>query len=115
MGRQKPKWKPCYSETGVLWKPKHPRIFHESNVSRPENIASDKQAVELFKQGRHDLVLERWDGEYRKVFWEAFGAHYLQMVGALGGTDCRIPGTPLSDYENARGTGNIHVWFDVLK
>jgi len=99
----------------IDWKPNHPCIFHESNVSRPENIASDKQAVELFKQGRHDLVLERWDGEYRKVFWEAFGAHYLQMVGALGGTDCRIPGTPLSDYENARGTGNIHVWFDVLK
>jgi aromatic ring-opening dioxygenase catalytic subunit (LigB family) len=98
----------------IDWKPNHPRIFHESNVSSAENAASDKQAVELFKQGRHDLVLERWDGEYRKVFWEAFGAHYLQMVGALGGASCRIPGTPLSDYENARGTGNIHVWFDVL-
>ena len=30
-------------------------------------------------------MLERWDDEYRKLPWEAFGAHYLQMVGAMGG------------------------------
>jgi 3,4-dihydroxyphenylacetate 2,3-dioxygenase len=97
----------------IDWKPKHPRVFHESNVSRPENVASDKQAIELFKQGRHDLILERWHDEYRKLPWEAFGAHYLQMLGALGGRECRVSGEPLSDYENARGTGNIHVWFDT--
>jgi 3,4-dihydroxyphenylacetate 2,3-dioxygenase len=97
----------------IDWKPNHPRIFHESNVSRPENIESDKGAIELFRQGRHDTVIERWDDEYRKLPWEAFGAHYLQMVGALGGRDCRAKGVPLSDYENARGTGNIHVWFEV--
>jgi aromatic ring-opening dioxygenase catalytic subunit (LigB family) len=97
----------------IDWKPKHPRIFHESNVSRPENIESDKRAIEFFKQGRHDLILERWQDEYRKLPWEAFGAHYLQMVGALGGSVCRSIGEPLSDYENARGTGNIHVWFDT--
>jgi len=95
----------------IDWKPNHPRIFHESNVARPENIASDKGAVELFRQGRHDTVLERWNDEYRKLPWEAFGAHYLQMLGALGGASCRARGEPLSDYENARGTGNIHVWF----
>jgi aromatic ring-opening dioxygenase catalytic subunit (LigB family) len=97
----------------IDWKPKHPRIFHESNVSRPENIESDKRAIEFFKQGRHDLILERWQDEYRKLPWEAFGAHYLQMVGAMGGPDCRSIGEPLSDHENARGTGNIHVWFDT--
>jgi 3,4-dihydroxyphenylacetate 2,3-dioxygenase len=96
----------------IRWKPRHPRIFHESNVSRPENAASDRGAIELFRQGRHDTILERWDGEYRKLPWEAFGAHYLQMVGAMGGAACRARGEPLSDYENARGTGNIHVWFD---
>jgi hypothetical protein len=47
--------------------------------------------------------------------WEAFGAHYLQMLGALGGAQCRVEGEPLSDYENARGTGNIHVWFDTSR
>lgn len=95
----------------IDWKPNHPRIFHESNVSRPENIQSDKQAIEFFKEGRHDRVIERWHDEYRKLPWEAFGAHYLQMIGALGGRNCRAAGEPLSAYENARGTGNIHIWF----
>ena len=95
----------------IDWKPNHPRIFHESNVAKPENIASDKGAIELFKQGRHDAILERWNDEYRKLPWEAFGAHYLQMLGALGGGECRVQGEVLSDYENARGTGNVHIWF----
>ena len=97
----------------IDWKPNNPRIFHESNVSRPENVASDKGAIELFKLGNHAEILNRWDGEYRKVFWEAFGSHYLQMVGALGGAACTLKGEQLSDYENARGTGNVHMWFDV--
>ncbi|MBI2771976.1 MAG: extradiol ring-cleavage dioxygenase [Burkholderiales bacterium] len=98
----------------IDWKPRNPRIFHESNVFSEANAESDKRAIDLLKEGRHDLVLERWDIEYRKVFWEAFGSHYLQMVGALGGAECRVKGKPLSEYENARGTGNIHVWFDVV-
>jgi aromatic ring-opening dioxygenase catalytic subunit (LigB family) len=98
---------------GIDWKPNHPRIFHESNVARPENIESDKNAIRLMSEGRHDLILERWDTDYRRKPWEAFGAHYLQMLGALGGAECRAKGVPLSAYENARGTGNIHVWFDT--
>ena len=97
----------------IDWKPNHPRIFHETNVSRPENIESDKQAIERMRQGRHDLILDNWDTDYRLKPWEAFGAHYLQLVGALGGARCRARGEPLSAYENARGTGNIHVWFDA--
>jgi 3,4-dihydroxyphenylacetate 2,3-dioxygenase len=95
----------------IDWKPNHPRIFHESNVSRPENIASDKAAIALMAEGRHDTILARWDEEYRRLPWEAFGAHYLQMLGAMGGAVCRARGEVLSDYENARGTGNVHVWF----
>jgi 3,4-dihydroxyphenylacetate 2,3-dioxygenase len=97
----------------IDWRPNHPRIFHESNVSRPENVESDKQAIELMKAGRHDTIIENWDRDYRKLPWEAFGAHYLQMMGALGGASCRAKGVALSEYENARGTGNIHVWFDL--
>jgi aromatic ring-opening dioxygenase catalytic subunit (LigB family) len=97
---------------GIDWKPKHPRIFHESNVSSPENVVSDKGAIALMQQGRHDEILARWNDEYRRLPWEAFGAHYLQMLGAMGGADCRLQGETLSDYENARGTGNIHIWFD---
>ncbi|VVE83429.1 DODA-type extradiol aromatic ring-opening family dioxygenase [Pandoraea sputorum] len=99
---------------GIDWKPNHPRIFHESNVSRPENIESDKRAIEAFREGRHDRILADWDTDYRKRPWEAHGAHYLQMVGALGGAECRSAGTVLSDYENARGTGNVHIWFDTI-
>lgn len=98
---------------GIDWKPKHPRIFHESNVSSPENIESDKGAIELMREGRHDQILARWDDEYRRKPWEAFGAHYLQMLGAMGAAQCRARGEALSAYENARGTGNIHIWFDM--
>jgi aromatic ring-opening dioxygenase catalytic subunit (LigB family) len=98
---------------GIDWKPQHPRIFHESNVSRPENVESDKRAIALLAAGRHDTILERWDSDYRRLPWEAFGAHYLQMVGALGGAACRSRGEALSAYENARGTGNIHLWFET--
>jgi 3,4-dihydroxyphenylacetate 2,3-dioxygenase len=35
------------------------------------------------------------------------------MMGALGGKACRARGTQLSEYENAAGTGNVHVWFDL--
>lgn len=97
----------------IDWKPQHPRLFHETNVSSPEAVRSDKGALELMAQGRHDLILERWDEDYRRQPWEAFGAHYLQMLGAMGGAECRARGEALSAYENARGTGNIHVWFEV--
>jgi len=97
---------------GIDWTPKHPRIFHESNLSSPANLASDKQAIALMEEGRHDEILARWDDEYRRLPWEAFGAHYLQMLGAMGGGACRARGEALSAYENARGTGNIHIWFD---
>lgn len=96
---------------GIDWKPNHPRIFHESNVSSQDNIASDKGAIELMAEGRHDLILDRWDEEYRSKPWEAWGAHYLQMLGAMGGRECKAKGEALSAYENARGTGNIHIWF----
>ncbi|MGK8198530.1 extradiol ring-cleavage dioxygenase [Burkholderia cepacia] len=95
----------------IDWVQKHPRIYHEENVSRPENIARDKEAIALFEAGRHDLVLDQWDEKFRPLPWEGFGGHYLQMIGALGGRGCTSKGIVLSDYENARGTGNVHVWF----
>jgi 3,4-dihydroxyphenylacetate 2,3-dioxygenase len=97
----------------IDWVPKHPRIFHPDNVSSPEIVALDRAAIAQLEAGRHDQVLESWESTYRKLPWEAFGAHYLQMIGALGGAQCRAPGRALSAYENARGTGNIHLWFDL--
>jgi len=98
----------------IDWVPKSPRIFDEVNVSRPENIASDKEAIALLAEGRHDRILDLWPEKFRPAHWEASGGHYLQMLGAMGGRDCRARGTALSAYENARGTGNIHIWFDVV-
>ncbi|MBK4999964.1 extradiol ring-cleavage dioxygenase [Pseudomonas sp. S31] len=98
---------------GIDWKPNNPRIFHESNVSSTAAVESDKGAIALMAEGRHDQILARWDEDYRRQPWEAFGAHYLQMIGALGGANCQAKGEALSAYENARGTGNIHVWFDL--
>jgi aromatic ring-opening dioxygenase catalytic subunit (LigB family) len=97
----------------IDWVQKHPRIYHESNVSRPENIVADKEAIALLQAGQHAQILQDWDERYRKLPWEGFGGHYLQMVGAMGGAACTARGTALSDYENARGTGNIHMWFDL--
>lgn len=97
----------------IDWQPVNPRIFHESNVSSPENVASDKGAIRLMEQGKHGEIINNWESEYKKRNWEAFGGHYLQMIGALGGAQCTAKGTVMSDYENARGTGNVHIWFDV--
>jgi 3,4-dihydroxyphenylacetate 2,3-dioxygenase len=94
------------------WVQQNPRIYHPDNVSDPKNVESDREAVRLFVQGRHDLILDRF-AEYRAVPWEGLGGHYLQMIGALGGKACDAPGVVLSEYENARGTGNIHIWFEV--
>jgi len=93
--------------------PPNPRVWHPDNVSEPKNRALDMEVLELWKQGRHDIVLDRFP-ELEAAKYEGRGAHYAQMMGALGGRDCRARGTQLSEYENAAGTGNVHVWFDVL-
>ncbi|MDP3241457.1 MAG: hypothetical protein Q8M69_13605 [Reyranella sp.] len=93
--------------------PPNPRVWHPDNVSEPRNRALDMEVLELWKLGRHDTVLDRFP-ELEAAKYEGRGAHYAQMMGALGGRDCRASGTQLSEYENAAGTGNVHVWFDVL-
>lgn len=99
---------------GINWQQKNPRIYDPENVSSQANIDSDHEAMALFAQGRHDIILERFPSEYAKIPWEGLGGHYLQMIGALGGAACTAKGEALSEYENARGTGNVHIWFDVL-
>ena len=34
------------------------------------------------------------------------------IIAALGGRECTAAGTQFSDYENAAGTGQVHVWFE---
>lgn len=92
--------------------PPNPRIYHPDNVSSDFHRESDYRVIELLQQGKHQQILENFDSEYRRLPWEAWGAHYLQMVGAMGGANCTAKGLALSEYENAHGTGNIHMWFD---
>ena len=40
-------------------------------------------------------------------------AHYIRMVGALGGEGCQLPGFQYGDYEAAIGTGQVNLWFDT--
>ncbi len=97
----------------LSYKPRHPNYYHPDNVSSPEHVALDREVIELLRQGRHDTVLDRYP-ELARAEYEGRGAHYVQMLGVLGGRSCRARGTPCSAYENAAGTGNIHMWFDVM-
>jgi aromatic ring-opening dioxygenase catalytic subunit (LigB family) len=96
----------------LSYKPRHPSYYHPDNISDPRNVKLDREIIELLRQGRHDAVLARYP-ELAAAEYEGRGAHYLQMVGALGGAGCRARATACSEYENAAGTGNIHLWFDV--
>ena len=88
---------------------------HES--SDPSHIISQKardmdtERIAWFAEGRHDRVLETMP-EFLTVRPEGMFAHYLMMAAALGERDFAAPGVPYSDYENAIGTSQIHIWFD---
>jgi aromatic ring-opening dioxygenase catalytic subunit (LigB family) len=71
----------------------------------------DLERVAWFAEGRHDLVLETMP-EFLTVRPEGMFAHYLMMAAALGEQEFSAPGVPYSDYENAIGTSQIHIWFD---
>ena len=51
--------------------------------------------------------------EFLKHVPEARFGHYLMMARALGGCDWAAKGRLYSDYENATGTSQVHVWSDI--
>ncbi|MDE0308578.1 MAG: hypothetical protein OXI60_01930 [Acidiferrobacterales bacterium] len=81
------------------------------NVISPQARAADEQRLQWWHHGDHKSVISHMD-EYRKHAPEGKFGHYLMMVGALGADACRAKGRMFSDYENATGTGQVHVWFD---
>ena len=81
------------------------------HIITPEARAADEARLEWWKTGDHARVIDAKD-EYRQHKPEGMFGHYLMMVAALGGRNCRAPGRLFSDYENATGTGQVHVWFD---
>ena len=81
------------------------------HIITPEARAADEERLEWMKAGDHARIVDTMDEYFQHSPEGGFG-HYLMMLGAIGGRDCIAPGELFSDYENATGTGQVHVWFD---
>jgi 3,4-dihydroxyphenylacetate 2,3-dioxygenase len=81
------------------------------HIVTPEARAADEERLEWMQQGQHARIVDRMD-EYHPHNPEGGFGHFLAMLGAIGGRDCTAKGRLFSDYENATGTGQVHVWFD---
>ena len=80
-------------------------------IFTPEAREADLERIDWFYEGNHAKVLDTMDDYYQHKPEGRFG-HYLMMVAALGGRDCKAKGRLFSDYENSVGTSQVHVWFD---
>lgn len=90
--------------------PKH-EASDPSHIVTPEARAADEQRIEWMQAGDHARIVDTMD-EYHPHAPEGGFGHYLAMLGAIGGRDCTAAGQLFSDYENATGTGQVHVWFE---
>lgn len=81
------------------------------HIFTPEARAADEQRLRWMERGEHRRIVEMMD-DYMPHNPEGDFGHYLMMLGAVGGPDCTAPGELFSDYENATGTGQVHVWFE---
>ena len=81
------------------------------HIRTPQARAADLERIGWFEAGEHARVLDTMP-EYLQVRPEARFAHYLIMIAALGERAVTAPGRSYSEYENAIGTGQMHVWFD---
>lgn len=82
------------------------------HVITPEARAFDEAILDRWTRGEHAAVIDAGPS-YEPFKPEGRFGHYLIMAGALGGRAWTAPGIQLSDYENAFGTGQVHVWFDL--
>jgi aromatic ring-opening dioxygenase catalytic subunit (LigB family) len=81
------------------------------HIITTEAREADQVRLAWMEAGNHRAVIDSM-GEYRLHSPEGRFGHYLGMVGAIGGVDCTARGRRYSDYENATGTGQVHMWFD---
>jgi 3,4-dihydroxyphenylacetate 2,3-dioxygenase len=81
-----------------------------AHIRTPQARAADTERIAWLEAGDHARVLATMP-EFLKVRPEAKFAHYLMMIAALGAAAVTAPGRRYSDYENAIGTGQIHLWF----
>jgi 3,4-dihydroxyphenylacetate 2,3-dioxygenase len=90
--------------------PKH-EASDPIHIITPEARAADEERIEWMKTGDHARIVDTMEDYFEHSPEGDFG-HYLMMLGAIGGRECVATGEMFSDYENATGTGQIHVWFD---
>lgn len=81
------------------------------HIRTPEARAADEKRIALMEKGDHAEVIDTMDDFMRFAPEGRFG-HYLMMIGALGDRRCVAPGKRFSEYENATGTGQVHLWFE---
>jgi 3,4-dihydroxyphenylacetate 2,3-dioxygenase len=85
--------------------------YDAAHVISSEARAIDARILQHWQRGEHAAVLELYPEYSRKFQPEGRFAHYLIALGALGGGTCTARGEQLSEYENAVGTGQVHVFF----
>ena len=90
--------------------PKH-EASDPVHIITPEARAADEERLEMMQAGDHARIVDTMDDYFEHAPEGNFG-HYLMMLGAIGGRDCAAIGEMYSDYENATGTGQVHVWFE---
>ncbi len=82
-----------------------------AHIRTEQARAADADRIGWLRAGEHARVIDTM-GDYLAVRPEAKFAHYLMMIGALGGHQATAPARPFSDYENSIGTAQMHLWFD---
>lgn len=80
------------------------------HIFTPEARAADETRLDWMRAGDHRRIVDSME-DYLQYSPEGDFGHYLMMIGAVGGADCKAKGELYSDYENATGTGQVHVWF----
>ncbi len=90
--------------------PKH-EASDPIHIITPEARAADEERLEMMRAGDHARLVDTMDDYFEYAPEGNFG-HYLMMLGAIGGRECAAIGEMYSDYENATGTGQVHVWFE---
>lgn len=98
-----------FHEFDVVFEPQN-RTYAPSGVKSDRHRDLDLQIIELWKRGKHEQVLDLLP-ELASNSPEGWFAHYLVMLGALGGAGCTEAGEPFSEYENQIGTGQYHMVF----
>ncbi len=93
------------------------REIRDHEASDPSHVFTaaardaDLDRIAWLTDGDHARVLDTLD-DYLRHKPEARFGHYLMMIGALGQRECVARARRFSSYENAIGTGQIHLWFD---